>query len=77
IPLDVVFEVFMHLDPIDLLSLSRVSKLLRNILMSKTSSSIWCATRSNVPSLPPIPEHFSEPQYAHFIFSEYCNVSVL
>ncbi|KAE9395466.1 hypothetical protein BT96DRAFT_756006, partial [Gymnopus androsaceus JB14] len=76
IPLDVVFEVFTHLDPIDLLSLSRVSKLLQNTLMSKTSSSIWRAACSNMPSLPPIPEHFSEPQYAHFILSEYCDVSV-
>ncbi|KAE9410789.1 hypothetical protein BT96DRAFT_969103 [Gymnopus androsaceus JB14] len=74
VPLDVIFEVFMHLNPSDLLSLARTSKTLRNMLMSKSSASIWRATRANMPTLPPLPDDLSEPQYAHLLFSEYCHI---
>ncbi|KAE9386009.1 hypothetical protein BT96DRAFT_560617 [Gymnopus androsaceus JB14] len=36
-PLEIFFEIFMHLEPGDLLQLARTSKDLRNVLMSKSS----------------------------------------
>ncbi|KAE9393654.1 hypothetical protein BT96DRAFT_214610 [Gymnopus androsaceus JB14] len=74
-PLDIFFEIFMHLDPGDLLRLARTSKNLRNVLMSKSSESVWRAARSNVDhGLPSLPDDLSEPQYAHLVFFDsYCH----
>ncbi|KAF5364538.1 hypothetical protein D9757_011336 [Collybiopsis confluens] len=74
VPLDVIFEIFYHLDPVDLLRLSRTSKDLRNILMSKSSEAIWRFARENVEGLPPLPPDLNEPQYAHLAFESYCHV---
>lgn len=46
------------------------------MLMSKSSESIWRATRSNVEGIPPLPDDLSEPQYAHLLFSQYCDVGL-
>ncbi|KAE9386167.1 hypothetical protein BT96DRAFT_839662, partial [Gymnopus androsaceus JB14] len=46
--------------------LTRTSKDLRNILMTKSSESIWRTARSNVEGLPPLPDDLSEPHYALF-----------
>ncbi|KAE9405936.1 hypothetical protein BT96DRAFT_1015197 [Gymnopus androsaceus JB14] len=46
-PVEIFLEVFTHLDPGDLLRLARTSKNLRDMLMSKSSESIWRATRLN------------------------------
>ncbi|KAK7030878.1 hypothetical protein VNI00_013988 [Paramarasmius palmivorus] len=64
VPLDVCLEVFKCLHPRDLLSLARTSKILRSILMSKSSKLIWRSARENVPDLPPIPPDLNEPQFA-------------
>ncbi|KIK57122.1 hypothetical protein GYMLUDRAFT_229829 [Collybiopsis luxurians FD-317 M1] len=74
IPLDVVFEIFCYLDPSDLLRLARTSKNLRNILMSKTSITVWRSSRENLPGLPPPPKDKNEPQYAQLLFENYCHV---
>ncbi|KIK59276.1 hypothetical protein GYMLUDRAFT_675937 [Collybiopsis luxurians FD-317 M1] len=74
IPLDVIFEIFCHLDPGDLLRLSRTSKNLREILLSKSSQSIWRTARENVQDLPPCPEDLNEPQYARIMFDYSCYV---
>ncbi|KAE9395101.1 hypothetical protein BT96DRAFT_923036 [Gymnopus androsaceus JB14] len=72
-PLDIFFEVFMHLEPGDLLQLARSLKNLRNVLLRKSSESIWRIARSNV-GLPPPPDDLSEPQYAHLVFfNAYCH----
>ncbi|KAE9405949.1 hypothetical protein BT96DRAFT_1015209 [Gymnopus androsaceus JB14] len=73
-PVEIFLEIFTHLDPGDLLRLARTSKELRNMLMSKSSESIWRATRSNVEGIPPLPDDLSEPQYAHLLFSQYCDL---
>ncbi|KAJ3716991.1 hypothetical protein C8R42DRAFT_724633 [Lentinula raphanica] len=76
LPLDVgLFEIFVRLDPRDLLSLSRTSKRLRYLLMSRSSELIWRAARLNFEGgLPPLPPGLNEPQFAHLLFDLYCHV---
>ncbi|KAE9395803.1 hypothetical protein BT96DRAFT_1021718 [Gymnopus androsaceus JB14] len=73
-PLDVIFEIFCHLSPGDLLQLARSSKDLRGILMSKSSEFIWRIARENVRGFPPRPGDLNEPQYAHLLYEPYCHV---
>jgi len=40
-PMDILFEIFCQLEPIDLLHLSRASKTLRGILVAKDIVHIW------------------------------------
>ncbi|KAE9389342.1 hypothetical protein BT96DRAFT_835048 [Gymnopus androsaceus JB14] len=64
--IQVFSQIFMHLQPGDLLQLARTLKDLQNILMNKSSESIWHATRSNMKGgLPDIPNDMSEPEYTH------------
>ncbi|KAJ3724110.1 hypothetical protein DFJ43DRAFT_1200291 [Lentinula guzmanii] len=54
-PMEVILEVFCHLEPRDLLRLARTSRELQNLLMSRTLENIWRAARQNVEDLPPCP----------------------
>ncbi|KAJ3906890.1 hypothetical protein F5879DRAFT_763267, partial [Lentinula edodes] len=67
-------KILCYLDPRDLLHLSRTSKGLRNILMSKTTESTWRICRLNIDGLPPLPSDLNEPQYARLMFDSYCHV---
>ena len=72
-----VSQVIGWLNPLDLLHIARVSKDLRNLLMSKDNNRLWKAARRNVPGLPDCPSVLSEPRYAAYIFDQYCFVSIL
>ncbi|KAL0566785.1 hypothetical protein V5O48_015221 [Marasmius crinis-equi] len=72
-PLDVVFDIFSHLTPHDLLNLSRTSKDLRKLLLSRSTTSVWRLSRSNVSGLPECPDDMSEPAYAHLCFDLRCH----
>ncbi|KAF9068968.1 hypothetical protein BDP27DRAFT_1326210 [Rhodocollybia butyracea] len=74
VPLEIILEIFCHLDPGDLLHLARTSKDLRGILMSKTSEFVWRTARKNVDRLPDLPNDLNEPQYAHLLFESYCYI---
>ncbi|KAJ4493390.1 hypothetical protein C8R41DRAFT_919607 [Lentinula lateritia] len=74
VPLDVILEIFCYLEPGDLLRLARTSKDLRDILMSKSSESIWRIARETLNDLPPRPDDLNEPQYAHLLFEPYCHI---
>ncbi|KAF8828886.1 hypothetical protein HHX47_DHR3001166 [Lentinula edodes] len=84
VPLEIIIEaritmklsmILCHLDPGDLLRLSRASKGLRNILLSKTSESIWRVARENfIPGLPPLPMDLNEPQYARLFFDMFVTI---
>ncbi|KAF9473295.1 hypothetical protein BDN70DRAFT_925244 [Pholiota conissans] len=73
-PMDILFEIFGQLNPIDLLSMARTTKAFRNILMSRTSITAWRAARSNIAALPDCPDDLSEPQYATLMFLTRCSV---
>ncbi|KAL0575687.1 hypothetical protein V5O48_006275 [Marasmius crinis-equi] len=62
-PLDVMLEVFSHLEPGDILQLSRTSRELRRYLMSRESSSVWRTARANVSGLPALPFDMTEPRF--------------
>ncbi|KAG1789451.1 uncharacterized protein HD556DRAFT_784951 [Suillus plorans] len=72
ISLDVLFEIFGFLKPLDLLNLARTSKAFRNLLMRKSNAFIWRASRSLIPNLPECPPDLSEPQYACLAFDPHC-----
>ncbi|KAL0570168.1 hypothetical protein V5O48_011800 [Marasmius crinis-equi] len=55
-PLDVVFVIFSHLTPQDLLHLARTNKDLRSIILSRSTLSVWKEARSNVEGLPDPPD---------------------
>ncbi|KAJ3805165.1 hypothetical protein F5876DRAFT_82097 [Lentinula aff. lateritia] len=74
VPLDVILEIFCYLEPGDLLRLARTSRDLRDILMSKSSESIWRISRETMKDLPPLPDDLNEPQYAHLLFEPYCHI---
>ncbi|KAI0082828.1 hypothetical protein K474DRAFT_32293 [Panus rudis PR-1116 ss-1] len=72
-PCDILFEIFGHLQPLDLLRLARSTKSFRNLLMSRTSAFIWKEARNNVEhDFPECPEDMSEPRYASFVFENFC-----
>ncbi|PBK95472.1 hypothetical protein ARMGADRAFT_1011307 [Armillaria gallica] len=73
-PLDIWFEVFGWLDPVDLLHLARSTKSIRKVLMSCSSASAWKAARSNIPGLPEPAPGMSEPAWANLIFTSRCHV---
>ncbi|KAH8106823.1 hypothetical protein BXZ70DRAFT_252257 [Cristinia sonorae] len=72
-PLDILFEIFGHLNPLDVLHLSRTSTALRNLLMHPSARPIWQAARESVEDLPDLPADLSEPAYAHLVFDTYCD----
>ncbi|KDQ56778.1 hypothetical protein JAAARDRAFT_207845 [Jaapia argillacea MUCL 33604] len=71
-PLDVFFEICSYLNPKNLLALSRVSKPLRRVLMSRNSISVWKSARQLIPGLPECPSLMSEPEWAYLIFGTTC-----
>ncbi|KAF8229544.1 hypothetical protein L208DRAFT_1401994 [Tricholoma matsutake] len=72
-PLDILFEIFGHLQPSDLLRLARSTKTLRGILMSRSAISVWKHAEVNVEGLPPCPRGLTEPEYANLAFDSYCH----
>ncbi|KAI0301009.1 hypothetical protein B0F90DRAFT_372221 [Multifurca ochricompacta] len=71
--LDILYEIFGHLPPSDLLSLSRVNKAFRHVLMSRRSLFLWKASFALIPDVPGCPEDMSEPAWAHLLFGgAYC-----
>ncbi|KAN0109267.1 hypothetical protein V8E52_009451 [Russula decolorans] len=71
-PLDILFEIFSHLHPSDLLSLSRVNKEFRSQLLSSGFLSLWnvCFRLCGAPTTP---VDMSSASWAHLLFGgAYC-----
>jgi hypothetical protein len=60
--------------PLDVLRLARTTKQFRQLLVHRSSVSIWIAARKNVPDLPDCPPYMSEPQFANLVFDTHCHV---
>ncbi|CAE6436613.1 unnamed protein product [Rhizoctonia solani] len=74
IPMEIFAEIASHLFPIDLIALSRTSKLFRSLLMRRSSRHIWTDAMDNMPGLPPCPPDMSEPRYLSLLFTKNCTV---
>ncbi|KAF9029414.1 hypothetical protein BDZ89DRAFT_1014356 [Hymenopellis radicata] len=72
-PLDLLFEIFSYLEPFDLLRLSRTTRDLRGLLMSKSSAFVWENARVGMEGLPPILDGLNDPQYANLLFDGHCH----
>ncbi|TRM58368.1 hypothetical protein BD626DRAFT_381350, partial [Schizophyllum amplum] len=69
-------QIFTHLHPADLLSVSRINKTLRGMLLHRSGRWIWRASFANGPvyGCPEVPDDLNEPQFARFLFDELCMV---
>ncbi|KIJ66489.1 hypothetical protein HYDPIDRAFT_129407 [Hydnomerulius pinastri MD-312] len=72
-PMDILFEIFGHLMPLDVLRLARTTKQFRRVLMHRSAISVWIAARRNVPDLPDCPPYMSEPKFANLAFDTHCH----
>ncbi|KAI0058097.1 hypothetical protein BV25DRAFT_1830452 [Artomyces pyxidatus] len=72
-PLDILFEIFGHLSPSDLVALSRVNKAFRQVLISRQSAYLWRESYSQVPDVPTCPDDMNELSWALLLFGgNYC-----
>jgi hypothetical protein len=69
-------QIAFHLHPRDLLYLSRATKRLREMFMSKESRLVWRAAFENA-DVPEQPDCLSEPLYAALLFDYHCMVRLL
>lgn len=72
LPLDVILEIASCFAPRDILSLSRVTKEFRAMLMSRNTQFVWRRVLRGVPGLPDCPPDLTEPQYASLVFEQLC-----
>ncbi|TDL19591.1 hypothetical protein BD410DRAFT_433370 [Rickenella mellea] len=70
--IDILFEVFVYLQPLDLLNIMYTSKGFRDLLIAPSSVFIWKAVRMNIEDIPDCPPHLSEVAYAKLAFYPYC-----
>lgn len=69
------WQITSHLQPMDILQLSRVSKQFRSMFASKNSRHIWVAAKRNLAApMPECPADLSEPQYISLMFEHHCQV---
>ncbi|KAF5340338.1 hypothetical protein D9611_007911 [Ephemerocybe angulata] len=74
-PVDILFEVFGHLSPKDLLNLSRTNKMFEELISGTRATSIWMEARKPY-RVPEPPQFYSEWQWARLLFEtrcEHCN----
>ncbi|EDR01174.1 uncharacterized protein LACBIDRAFT_312439 [Laccaria bicolor S238N-H82] len=69
-PLDILYEIFEHLHPIDLYHISRTNRSFQDILRSPSSSSIWRAAYEKEDEIPRCPEDISELEWADLLFGK-------
>ncbi|XP_006459061.1 hypothetical protein AGABI2DRAFT_116022 [Agaricus bisporus var. bisporus H97] len=73
VPVDIFYEISLYLHPQDLLNLSRSTRRLRELLMTRNARFVWVSALSNVEGLPRCPSDLCEPQFANLSFDEHCH----
>ncbi|KAI0312720.1 hypothetical protein OF83DRAFT_1086825 [Amylostereum chailletii] len=74
-PLNILFDIFEHLSPGDLVRLSRTTKAFKQLLSSAAYDSMWASSFQYTEGAPPRPEDMSPRGWAHLLFGgSYCNV---
>ncbi|KAL1660198.1 hypothetical protein GGF50DRAFT_63695, partial [Schizophyllum commune] len=73
-PLDVLYEIFSNMHPLDLLHVSQTTKMLRSVLMSRSSAWIWKKSYARAtPALPPVPADLNIPQFVRLAYNRTCH----
>ncbi|KAF8079347.1 hypothetical protein FPV67DRAFT_1572599 [Lyophyllum atratum] len=67
-PLDLIFEIFGHLHPIDIYHIAQTNKTLRKMVLAPNSASLWKTCFICHPSIPECPTDMSEPRWATLLF---------
>ncbi|KAF5385100.1 hypothetical protein D9615_001049 [Tricholomella constricta] len=73
LPFDVLFEIFGHLNPYELLKLARMTKEFRRLLMHRSTKSVWKAALDQIQGLPACPPEMSEPAWVNLAFDPHCH----
>ncbi|KAJ3557701.1 hypothetical protein NM688_g1329 [Phlebia brevispora] len=73
VPVEMFLEILRYLSPLDLLHLSRTSKRIRAVLMSRSSSRLWAAAWKNEEDLPPCPDDITAPAFTHLLYKSRCH----
>ncbi|TEB32583.1 hypothetical protein FA13DRAFT_1731785 [Coprinellus micaceus] len=75
LPLDILFEIFGHLSPVDILHLSRTTKAFRQALLHKNATGLWKRVWENpeVEGIPERPEDLSIPAWTNLLFDAHCH----
>ncbi|TDL20809.1 hypothetical protein BD410DRAFT_899308 [Rickenella mellea] len=71
--IDILFEIFIYLQPLDVLNIMYTSRAFRSLLIAPSSTFIWKAVRLNVEEFPDLPDDLSEVQYAKLAFGPHCH----
>ncbi|TRM61386.1 hypothetical protein BD626DRAFT_599450, partial [Schizophyllum amplum] len=75
-PLDILYEIFTHMHPLDLLHTARTTKMLRSVLMSASLAWIWKDSYSaHAQDLPPLPDDMNVPQFVSLVYDKVCHAS--
>ncbi|KAI4517912.1 hypothetical protein K525DRAFT_159187, partial [Schizophyllum commune Loenen D] len=75
LPLDILYEIFKHVHPADLLHLTQANKVLRYTLLCPGAKGVWehSFRTADDPRIPPcLDNKLSLPQYANLIHGEGC-----
>lgn len=72
-PLDNLYQIFLHLLPIDLMHISRVNKNLRCVLSNASSLFVWKSTLEQIPEFPDCPANMNILQLVNLIHGYHCN----
>ncbi|KAH7330638.1 hypothetical protein B0J17DRAFT_158869 [Rhizoctonia solani] len=74
LPIELFVEIMHYLRPVDILKASRTCKLLRGLLMRRSSENIWKRAAENLPyHLPPPPPWLNMPQYVSVVYTRDCS----
>ncbi|KAJ7087793.1 hypothetical protein C8R44DRAFT_893043 [Mycena epipterygia] len=77
LPLDILFEIFSLLHPLDLLYLTRTTKPFRRFLLNSSNAAIWraaFATSIKEGGPPGCPTYMCEPAWARVAFEKTCHI---
>ncbi|RDB24403.1 hypothetical protein Hypma_008379 [Hypsizygus marmoreus] len=68
LPLDLIYEIFGHLHPLDVYNIAQTTKALQNIILERNSRSLWKTVYERHPDIPQCPPHMPEPAWTMLIF---------
>ncbi|TDL20796.1 hypothetical protein BD410DRAFT_790471 [Rickenella mellea] len=71
--IEILFEIFVYLQPLDVINIMYTSRAFRTLLIAPSSTFVWEAVLLNVDDFPDLPDDLSEIQYAKLAFDQHCH----